>query len=186
MKRYSLKGNKIYFDEFFYLDLNKKTIQDFDLKNRDEITLEEYCELVRMRAESMGYFLLSKRDYSEKELYLKLLSKYREKSIIAGIIKKFVDLGYINDYDYAESYIETHNYGKKKMEFMLLQKGVSQEVIKDVMNSFKSEKEIEEIKKNWLKLGKKENDKKILALMRKGFEYRDIKKAISELEENNC
>lgn len=59
--RYNLKGNKIYFDEFFYLDLNKQTILEFDLKNRDEITQGEYRELIRRRAESMGYFLLGKR-----------------------------------------------------------------------------------------------------------------------------
>ena len=80
--KYNLKGNKIYFDEFFYLDLNKQTILEFDLKKRDEISEVEYRELVKRRVESMGYFLLGKRDYSERELYQKLLSKYREKDII--------------------------------------------------------------------------------------------------------
>lgn len=70
----------------------------------------------------MGYFLLGKRDYSERELYQKLLSKYREKDIIKSIIEKFIELGYLNDYDYAQSYVNSHNYSKKKMEFMLLQR----------------------------------------------------------------
>ena len=45
--KYNLKGNKIYFDEFFYLDLNKQTILEFVLKKRDEISEVEYrgaCE----------------------------------------------------------------------------------------------------------------------------------------------
>lgn len=184
MKSFNLKGNKIYFDEFFYLDLNKQTILDFDLKNRQEITLDEYFELIRRRAESMGYFLLEKRDYSKKELYLKLLSKYKEKNIIAGIIEKFVNLGYIDDYEYAKQYINSHSYGKKKMEFMLLQKGVSQDIIKLIYDDTQKEKEIDEIKKFWIRLGGREKEKKILSLMRKGFEYRDIKRAISELEES--
>ena len=41
---------------------------------------------------------------------------------------------------------------------------------------------MEEIKKLWIKLGDKEKEKKILSLMRKGFEYQDIKKAVSELK----
>lgn len=179
--RYSLKGNKVYFDEFFYLDLNKQTIQEFNLKDREEITLEEYRELVRRRAESMGYFLLNKKDYSEKELYLKLLSKYREKDIIKFVIEKFIELGYLNDYDYAESYINSHNYSKKKLEFMLIQKGIKGSVIKELLADHNSQ-ELEEIRKQWERLGNKDKDKKILSLMRKGFGYSDIQKVIKDLE----
>lgn len=180
--RYSLKGNKIYFDEFFYLDLNRQTIQEFNLKERDEISQDEYRELVRRRAESMGYFLLSKRDYSQKELYTKLLSKYREKEIINSVVEKFVEMNYVNDYDYAQSYINSHNYSKKKMEFMLLQKGVNLSVIREILSECNSQ-ELEEIKKQWQKLGNRDKEKKILSLMRKGFEYRDIQRVIKEIDE---
>lgn len=180
--RYSLKGNKIYFDEFFYLDLNRQTIQEFNLKERDEISQDEYRELVRRRAESMGYFLLSKRDYSQKELYTKLLSKYREKEIINSVVEKFVEMNYINDYDYAQSYINSHNYSKKKMEFMLLQKGINLSVIREILSECNSQ-ELEEIRKQWEKLGNRDKEKKILSLMRKGFEYRDIQRVIKEIDE---
>lgn len=180
--KYNLKGNKIYFDEFFYLDLNKQTILEFDLKKRDEISESEYRELVRRRVESMGYFLLSKRDYSERELYQKLLSKYREKDIIKSVIEKFIDLGYLNDYDYAQSYINSHSYSKKKMEFMLLQKGINSTIIREILAG-QDISEVEEIKKQWKKLGNKENDKKIISLMRKGFQYKDIQRAIKEIDE---
>ena len=183
MRRYNLKGNKIYFDEFFYLDLNKQTILEFDLKNRDEITQEEYRELIRRRAESMGYFLLGKKEYSERELYQKLLSKYREREIIKGVIEKFLELGYLNDYDYAESYINSHNYSKKKMEFMLLQKGISSDIIGELLENSEFQ-EIDEIKRQWKKLGNRDEEKKILSLMRKGFRYSDIQRAIKEIKSN--
>ena len=70
---------------------------------------------------------------------------------------------------------------EKKMEFMLFQKGLSSDIIRELLND-NSENELEEIKRLWLRLGEKEKDKKIVSLMRKGFQYRDIKKAISELE----
>lgn len=181
--RYNLKGNKIYFDDFFYLDLNKQTIQEFDLRNRDEITQEEYRELIRRRAESMSYFLLAKKEYSERELYQKLLSKYKEREIIKSVIEKLIELGYLNDYDYAESYINSHSYSKKKMEFMLLQKGISLDIIKDLLDSSEFQ-EIDEIKKQWKKLGNRDEDKKILSLMRKGFSYSDIQRAIKEIKSN--
>lgn len=176
----NLKGNKLYFDEIFYIDLNKDTILEYDLKNRDEITFEEYKELIFKRACSMAYFLLAKKDYPSKELYEKLLIKYREKEIIAEIISNFVERGYIDDYEYGKNYISSHNYGRKKMEFMLYQKGLTRDMIKSLLDD-NVDRELEEIKKQWVKLGNKEKDKKILSLMRKGFEYRSIQKAIAEM-----
>ena len=67
MRRYSLKGNKIYFDEEFFIDLNKQTIAEYELQKRNEISEEEYYEIIRRRVLSMGYFLLSKKDYPIKE-----------------------------------------------------------------------------------------------------------------------
>lgn len=181
MRKYSLKGNKIYFDEEFFIDLNKQTIVEYELQKRSEISDEEYYEIIRRRVLSMGYFLLSKKDYPIKEFTIKLIAKYREKEIVEEIIDEFIEKGYLDDREYGRGYIKTHNYGRKKMEFMLFQKGLSSDTIRELLND-NSENELEEIKRLWLRLGEKEKDKKIVSLMRKGFQYRDIKKAISELE----
>lgn len=85
-------------------------------------------------------------------MYQKLLSKYREREIIKGVIEKFLELGYLNDYDYAESYINSHNYSKKKMEFMLLQKGISSDIIGELLESSEFQ-EIDEIKRQWKNWG---------------------------------
>lgn len=79
--KYNLKGNKIYFDEFFYLDLNKQTILEFDLKKRDEISEVEYRELVKRRVESMGYFLLV-REIIQRGSSIKSSSLNIEKKIL--------------------------------------------------------------------------------------------------------
>ena len=70
---------------------------------------------------------------------------------------------------------------EKKNGVYAFPKGLSSDIIRDLLND-NSENELEEIKRLWLRLGEKEKDKKIVSLMRKGFQYRDIKKAISELE----
>lgn len=68
MRKYNLKGNKVYFDEEFFIDLNKQTILEYELEKRDEITEDEYKALIRKRVLSMGYFLLAKKDYPIREL----------------------------------------------------------------------------------------------------------------------
>lgn len=178
----SLKGNKLYFDEFFFIDLNRDTITQYDLKNRDEISIEEYRELIKKRAYSMAYFLLAKRDYPSGDLKTRLISKYKERDIIEDLIADFCERGYIDDYEYGKSYVRTHSYGRKKMEFMLLKKGLSSDMIRELLDD-NSDQELEEAKKQWIKLGNKEKDKKIMSLMRKGFEYSTIQRAVCELEE---
>ena len=55
---------------------------------------------------------------------------------------------------------------------------------KEDLTSFdKIKQNIEKIKQLWIKLGNKEYKKKVESILRKGFLYGDIKKAISSLEE---
>lgn len=181
MKKYVLKGNKVYFDDFFYLSLGKQSILEFNLQKKDEVTDEEYSQLINISATSYGYYLLSKRDYSEKEFFQKLLLRYKEKSIISEVVEKFKNNGYLNDYDFAKFYIDTHSYSKKKMEYKLFEKGIKREVVNELLTSNR-DKELDEIKRQWKKLGNKDNVKKINSLIRKGFEYKDIKKVIQGIE----
>lgn len=177
----SLKGNKLYFDEFFYIDLNRDTIVEFDLKNKGEITEAQYRELIYRRAKSMGYFLLARRDYTKKDLYTKLVEKYRNKEIIKEIISEFAELGYMDDVEYARAYIDSHpNFSTKKLQFMLEQKGVEKEIVTKLLEG-SQDRELEEIKRQWKKLGDREYQKKIASLMRKGFGYGEIQRAIKDL-----
>ena len=114
MRRYSLKGNKIYFDEEFFIDLNKQTIAEYELQKRNEISEEEYYEIIRRRVLSMGYFLLSKKDYPIKEFTTKLITKYREKEIVEEIIDEFIEKGYLDDVEYGRCYIKLTIMGEKK------------------------------------------------------------------------
>ena len=60
--------------------------------------------------------------------------------------------------------------------------GIDRDIISEILEEEKDE-EIERIKALWLKLGEREERKKIESLLRKGFLYKDIKEAISLLEE---
>lgn len=179
-----LQGNKLYFDEYFYIDLNKQTIDEFELRKKIEITIEEYRELIRRRAYSMGYFLLARRDYSSQELYQYLVKKYREKKIIQELIDEFIEKGYIDDYEYGKNYIKSHKYSKRKMEFMLLKKGISSCIIKELLKE-NIQDELEEVRRQWEKLGNRDENKKIASLMRKGFCYGDIQKVIRQIKEES-
>ena len=138
-----------------------------------------------------GYLILRKRDYSIFEFEEKLKKKYLDISIekakreeinkaIKKIIGEFVKNGYLDDMQYVISYINTHNYGYKKYEFIFRSKGIKESVYREILESNKS-KEINDIKKIWEKLGDKPNDKKIASLLNKGFLYKDVKIFLDEM-----
>ena len=81
------------------------------------------------------------------------------------------------------SYAKQHsNYGAKKLSFIFYQMGVDREIVSEILEDEK-DNQIEKIKQLWIKLGNKEYKKKVESILRKGFLYGDVKKAISSLEE---
>ncbi len=68
------------------------------------------------------------------------------------------------------------------MEYLLLQKGLSREIVKKALEET-YESDLDEIVRVWNKLGEKAKEKKVMALLRKGYRYSEIKKALAEIEE---
>ena len=181
MKILAIQKNKILFENGAEFSLTKDTIREYKLKESMEIDYENYKFLAESSALSFSYWLLAKRDYSTRELETKLLTKYKEKTIISKVITQLNDRCYLNDYEFAQSFINSHkSWGKKKLEYQLRLKGVSSSDINELLDE-NTENEIEEIQKLWERMGDKEYRKKVESLMRKGFEYGTIKKAIENL-----
>ncbi len=60
-------------------------------------------------------------------------------------------------------------------------KGIKGSAVRELLNE-NTDSEICEIQKLWERMGSKEYRKKVESLMRKGFEYGTIKKAVENLE----
>ena len=134
-----------------------------------------------------GAYVLGLHDRSEKELYEKLLKKGYTPQESAAAMAKLADYGYINDEQFARHYAEQklHSYGKRKVEFDLLQKGISPETVNSVLEELVDEDiMIEEIKSAMRKKlrGSVPEDRAQLkklfdSFARKSYEYELVKKA---------
>lgn len=180
MKLKRLLKNKFQFENGLQLTLSSEIIQKYNLKKREELAQEEYEKVLELAALSTSYYYLTKRDYSKKELYYKLLEKYREKKIVNSVIKILEEKGYLDDYEFASNFVKIKNSSKKKLEFELKLKGIESWIINEVMSEYESEKEIEVLKKELEKVRGRDEKKQIESLMRKGFKYSDIVKVIKE------
>lgn len=190
------KADKIHIsiDGEYKLTVDEMYFASLYLKDGQEISEEEYAELestvnVR-RAYNCAVSLLSRRDHSEKEL----LRKLREKGYSFGAeeaIEKLLSYGYVDDRRFcrvfAEELLRIKGYGRRRIEQELYKKGVSRDIVNEVLEEFTFDNEAlsDIIKRKYLsKLSDEKGRKRAVnALMRLGYSYGDIRDALKETDE---
>lgn len=200
MKINKIYRNKIYLDTEEIMDISPLIRQKYDLKVNDSIE-RFYDEISYEASLEKGIFLISLKDRTKKEIRLKLEEKFRNKSAILQAIEKLEELGYLNDLNYAISYIEGRTYGKNRISYNLFQKGIDKVTVEKAYLILDEEKEdnvddrkLEKlIEKNSKKINinnereekkVKEEQKLIQYLARQGFSLDKIFKKLKEYKEN--
>lgn len=190
----------MYLDTGEIMDISPLIRQRYDLKANDNIE-RFYDEISYEASLEKGIFLISLKDRTKKELQLKLEEKYQNKAAVLRATEKLEELGYLNDLNYAMSYIESKTYGKNRVSYNLFQKGVRKDIVEKAYLALGEEKEenVEDVKLEKLieKKGKKvninnerdekkikEEQKLIQYLARQGFSLDKIFKKLKEYKEN--
>ena len=190
----------MYLDTGEIMDISPLIRQRYDLKANDNIE-RFYDEISYEASLEKGIFLISLKDRTKKEVRLKLEEKYKNKAAVLQAIEKLEELGYLNDLNYAMSYIESKTYGKNRVSYNLFQKGVRKDIVEKAYLALDEEKEenVEDVKLEKLieKKGKKvninnerdekkikEEQKLIQYLARQGFSLDKIFKKVKEYKEN--
>ena len=104
-------------------------------------------EEILVRGKKRALRLLERKDYSRKELRAKLGKDGYEEEIIDQIIAYVDSYHYLDDARVAGSYIRIRKDGKsrRELEYMLRQKGISEEDISAAMEeNYKNEEGIEQ------------------------------------------
>lgn len=193
----TLQKNKsranVFLDGEFVCRLNNLTLVKNGLKPGTEITKEKLMKIYN-ESEIEGAYekalsLLSRQKYTKKAITDKLKAKGYEAEIIDVVVGKLKEYGYISDTTFATSFVNCNNSKSKRMlEVNLLQKGISREIIKQVLDeniTLESEREkCTEATNKYMK-NKEMNDatiKKLKAhLLYKGFSFEDINYCIKSL-----
>lgn len=136
------------------------------------------------RAKDRAMYLISFRDYSEKELTNKLKRDYGETAAKKAVFR-MRDLGLANDLDFAQKYARellfNKHFSKRRAEFELLQKGIDKDTVCDIL----AELEYDALEQIGLLVDKKyplaysdEKVKKhaVAFLQRHGYGWDDIKR----------
>lgn len=181
-----IQKNKLYLSNEEIIDISPSIKQRYGLKVGDDIE-SLYDDISYEASLEKGIFLLSLKDRTKKEIQMKLNEKYRNEKMVDKAVLKLVELGYIDDLNYAISYINSRKYGKQRITYNLLQKGLNKEKIEEAYSTIQdeTEKDIEEekLKKVILKNIKKDEKKLVQYLVRQGFELDNIFRKLREYKE---
>lgn len=162
-----------------------------------EIELEK----MEAQANSVAEWWLAQSGRSRKEIMDKILKKGIIPEIAEKVVSRYEEFGYIDDEAYAEQFVYSKTtydkLGKRAISFKLKEKGISEEIIQNVLANIEDETEEEqalELALKKAKLNKRyENQKRtqqiVGQLVRKGYSgniaFKVAKQAI-ELEPNTA
>ena len=182
----------IYVDDKFYCSLDISQVVDFSIKIGRKLSDAELAELKRASdfgkfyARALEYVLM--RPHSIKEIRVKnrKTGEYQTKvqegcdpSLVPLVLKRLEERGYLDDYRFAELWVENRSIKKgispKKLRNELARKGIGQSIIEEVLQK-SSRDERDELRKVITRKANRYADRQKLIqyLVRQGFNYSDV------------
>lgn len=186
----------LFVDGEFAFSVDGETLVRFGLAPQTELD-QARLEQIRREAEAQeckeyALRLLSARSYPRRELFYKLARRCGEEAALP-VTDRMEELGLINDEDYARRYahdlFRVKGYGARRVLCALCEKGVDRELAQAVVSELAPDEEdtvqavaqlIERRYKRYL-TDRRGTDKTVRALMRMGYDYADIRTAISRV-----
>lgn len=186
----------IYVDDEYRATVDSDYWYSEKYRNYKEINEEELTELLDSvsfrRAYNKGLDFLSRRPFGTKELIKKLCEKGHDKQAAQKACERLVELGLLNDEEYARilanDLLERKKYAIKRVKQELIFRGIDREIVENTIDSIDNDPQKSIIilikKKHINKLGDEKGKKRVVdALMRLGYSYSDIKTALNQISE---
>lgn len=179
----------IFLDGDYALSLSAGELLDNGLHQDQELTEQEIEELKRQSGEGKAYDkaigFLSFRRRTRREMERYLAGKGYEETAIAGVIERLAQQGLVDDAGFADSWVRDRQNlrprSRKQLAMELRTKGVDDETISQRLDELGDEGELEAIKAVAnKKAARMDGEKLVQYLLRQGYKYDLIKRALSE------
>ena len=185
-------GRKLY--------LHADIITDFGIHagmetDRDNLKKIVYASNFR-RAYQRALYLLDYRDYTYSEMFKKLVENYKSEALCTAVMKRLTEHGFLNDERYAErmarKLVEIKHFGYRRCKREIMLKGVDQFIAEDALTPYS-----ETFGENLMELlrtkhsryltdieDRKSIEKVKSALVRYGYDFSEINRAVKEYFES--
>lgn len=180
----------------FLMGVYDDLVLEYGLSKGEKITYELINEILyedlKKKSIRVALSLLSYKQRTVYELSKKLRDKDYDDEIIDITMARLIELGYVNDEQYARDFLEMRKSyaGSYKLKADLYRRGINSEIIDTVLSEIDTDNQYEELKAMCEKKNNQSegltNEKKynrvMSFLLRKGYNFADVKKAMAELE----
>lgn len=145
LEKVSKTRTRVTFDYDETLVLSDKDLIAYDIRENQELDESVYQELLqqmRVTAIQRAGRILKGMDYTMQGLRDKLVRAGYPEDIAENTVERLVDSGYVDDRRYAENYVRVHLTDKSiaRIRNDLQQKGVSKELLEDVLRTYEEER----------------------------------------------
>lgn len=173
------KNNKIIivFDNGENIKIHYDVFLNNGLRRGDDLTPELITSLnyqnSLLYAKESALRILGRRMHSIKELKQKLLQKKHPHEVIDNVLNNLCSAGYLDDKEFAKLYIQekvTRKDGLQKIRNELCMKGISKEIIEELLSGIDNDIQRE----NALKIA----EKKVVQLRGRGIEKEKLKQKL--------
>ena len=201
VSRYKGTTYEVEIDESRKLYLHIDIITDFSVRTGMELERDELRKIIYAsnfrRAYQRAMFLLDYRDYSAKEMTEKLIKTYKSEALCSAVLKKLTDNGFIDDERYAErmarKLVESRKFGFRRARREIMQKGIDQFTAEDALAEYEdvfSENLADLLQTKYSRWLTDISDRKSIekvknSLVRYGYDFSDINRAVKEYFENS-
>ena len=142
-KRYS-DMKKVFVDGEYCFSISEDDFMSLALYEKEEITNEEITNIKQIvnfkSAKGKAINYLSYKYRTKKEVYDKLTDLGYKEETVQTVINELISIGYINDKIYAQKFISDRiklkPMSKKALEYELLSKGVSKQIISETLDDY--------------------------------------------------
>ncbi|MCR5600470.1 MAG: RecX family transcriptional regulator [Ruminococcus sp.] len=185
-------GRKLY--------LHADIITDFGIHAGMETDRETLRKIIYAsnfrRAYQRALYLLDYRDYTYSEMFKKLVENYKSEALCTAVMKRLTEHGFIDDVRYAErmarKLVEIKRFGRRRSKRELMQKGISDFIAEDALAPYSEvfeENLMELLRTKHSRYLTDREDKRSIekvksALVRYGYEFTEINRAVKDYFEN--
>lgn len=139
----------IYIDEEFAFACSSELVYYYNFKKGKPANEKELEDVIKeddyIKCKSSALKYIEKSLKTEKQVMDKLFSKEYGEETVSRVIIFLKEYGFVDDYRYCDMYIreKLNNYGRNKIKYSLLNKGVKESIVNLKINSIEENKEKE-------------------------------------------
>lgn len=176
------------------IEVDRRTWEQSPYAANSALTEEDLSALLSLSAENRArdraFYLLSRRDYTRKELTEKLRCA-ADRETVEATVSRMEELGYVDDeqlaVQYAREYCLIRHYPKRRAVQKMREKGIDRDVAEDAVEKIGADDLQAALaflnKKCYTQKDEPQRRKITDALIRYGFDYETARVAVRQVEE---